>query len=141
MVLLAAQHHFGVDFIRNHDDAAPAADFGEALQGLDREADPARVVRVAEDENPGPVIYNGLEVVKVHLVCLQEALLIIYRFEWIIDDLESAGHSHIAERMIDRRLDDHLVSWLQEAALSLAYALYNARNETEMLRSDLPAMQ
>ena len=98
-------------------------------------------MRVAEDENPGPVIYNGLEVVKVHLVCLQEALLIIYRFEWIIDDFESAGHSHIAERMIDRRLDDNLVSWLQEAALSLAYALYNARNETEMLRSDFPAMQ
>ena len=115
--------------------------FGKTLQRRHGEADAARVMGVGENQHLCPLVNQGLKMIQVHFIGLQEAVLVIYRLQRVVHDLEAAGHSHIVERVVDRRLDYHLVAWLKKASLSEAYTFHYPRNIAEMLRGDLPAMQ
>ncbi len=137
----ASEQHFGVDFIGNHDDPVSSANFGETFQRFHGEADAARIVGIGEDEHLGTGVDQGLQMVEIHLVSHEKALLVIYGFERIVDHFESAGESDLAEGMIHGGLDYHLVTRGEEAAFRQSDALDYAGDETEMLRGHFPAVQ
>ena len=137
----AAQHHLRVNLVRNHNHSPFVAYPGKALKAFFRVADAARIVRIAQHQHFSPFIYKGLQAVKIHFVCFQGPVLIIYRYQRIVDNLKPAGLSHDSERVIYRRLDYHFVSFRKKTSLRKSDSFYNAGDVAYIFRRHLPSMK
>ena len=110
------------------------ADVRQPHEGFLLPDDAARVVRVGEDEQFTAVVDDGFELVEIHLVGT------VHLLQRVENHLAAHGARHDAERMIDRRLDNHLVARMREALDREADTLHDAGDVAEPLLLDFPVV-
>ena len=102
-----------MDFIRNDNDLVPLANLRKPHHALPIPKDTARIVRIAQDQDLGPLIEKLLQALEIHPV------MPILQDHRIIHGNATGPLDVQFEMVIDRRLDDNLVTRLRESQISL----------------------
>ena len=110
--------------VRYDYNALSEAEVGKSFERFPRPGDACRIVRIGKDQHPAPLVTYRLKVLKVHFIAS------VRHFpQWVEYDFVAVFLRYESERMIYRRLDDHLVSLVEQSHDRHSYSLHNARNE------------
>ena len=138
MMFRVTERHVGVDLVGNHQHVVFPANVRHRRQVLGGPDDAGGIVRIGENQHLRRLpAAHFLQARDVHPVaacgCIGD--------ERIVHHLTPVVARQVEERHIDRRLDDHFVARLREALQHEADAPHDARDETQFLPADAPAVQ
>ncbi len=130
-VLAAAEEHVAVDLVAHYDDAFLMADMCYGAEGLNVPALAGRVVRIAEDHH-----LDTLEILTERVEIHGDGGLGTDKM--VPHDLAVIALRDDAEWVIDRILDEHLVTFVGEGLHGQIDAADDAWHVVDVLRGDVP---
>ncbi len=131
---VSVEHQAGVDFIGADDHIMPAADPGQRRKLLAAVGSADRIVRIAQQEQPGPRCDGAFDRVEVELPA---ALPHLHGYG---DKVAAGGLVDVQEVRVDRRGGHHLVAVVTDRAAGGRHGRNDARQPDDPVRFDRPAV-
>jgi hypothetical protein len=132
-VLVSGVDQVGVDLVGDDDQVVPERELGQPLELGAAEGATRRVVRVAEQEEPGARVDRAFEPVEVDLEAIGAG------HERVLDQASARGAQCPEEGRVDRRLNDGAFPLLGVRDQRDEHALYHVGHHVDLARLQVPA--